>query len=1068
MNYELADLIDLENSQRLLDSFCDVVGIAAGIIDLEGEVLVGSRWQRICTDFHRVNKKTYERCIESDTQLANELEQGKPFSIYQCRNGLTDAASPIIIEGEHMANIFVGQFLLKEPDQGFFRRQAATYGFQETDYLNALRAVPIVNEEKLSAILRFLTSFAETVAKMGLDRVKQIKAKEAIRESEERFKAQYQGSPIPTFTWQKREDDFVLIDSNEAAEAITNGRVKEFIGKKAKELYGKRQYILQDFQRCFVEKEKITKEVGSEDFLPGRSIFVTLAFVPPDLVMVHLEDISERKQAEEKLRKSEAQHRLIAEHIDDIVWQLSMDMRFTVVSQAVEDILGYSVDEALQLHVEDLLDPDGIEQMHRVVRSKLIDRGHNAQKPVCYAVKHKKGHRVELEVVSSPIFDTAGNPIGFVGVSRDRTKWKKVEDSLRQSEEKYRSLFEMESDAILLIDDETLEILDANAAALMLYQYSKEELLARKILDLSAEPDKTLQSIRQSTARIPLRWHVRKDGTRVPVEISRSLFVWQGRKVRVAAMRDISSRLEAERQEQETQKFLMSILDNIPALVYVNTIDNRYCLVNKAWEKFMGKTLEEVEGRSFEDLFSPGIARELRTVNQEVVERGTVVTVEQSVVRPQGRVFFQTVKFPLRDAAGRIDGVGGISIDMTERKLADEALRKTQEQLLQAQKMESLGTLVAGVAHEINNPVNLIMLNVPLIQKIWKDLQPLLEEKASEEPERKYGGLTYDFLKENLMPLFSDMDMASHRIAKIVIDLKNFARRSDATEKAPMQINSAIENALRLSQHTMKKSGVDVEVQVAPGLPLIKGNLQTIEQVVLNLLLNASQSIDHDHGKITVTSGFQKATGRVFVSVSDNGRGIDPSVAKRIFDPFVTTRQTSGGTGLGLSISYSIVKAHDGDITFKSDMGKGTTFTVTFPTAPKTKRARILVADDEESSRDFIVYALERDPGFSVEQASTGSEALLKIETFRPDLVLLDVFMPDTDGLEVCRALKKDPRLSGIKVIIITGHAGDPKLDQIKSLGFEQIFEKPMRMGDLLNQARKMLEESAEKIGGEG
>ncbi len=125
MKYKLADLIDIDKNQRLLNSFCDAVGIAAAIIDLEGEVLVGSRWQRICTGFHRVNKRTCEKCIESDTQLANELQQGKRFSIYQCRNGLTDAASPIIIKGKHIANAFVGQFLLETPDREFFRRQAA-------------------------------------------------------------------------------------------------------------------------------------------------------------------------------------------------------------------------------------------------------------------------------------------------------------------------------------------------------------------------------------------------------------------------------------------------------------------------------------------------------------------------------------------------------------------------------------------------------------------------------------------------------------------------------------------------------------------------------------------------------------------------------------------------------------------------------------------------------------------------------------------------------------------------------------------------------------------------------
>ena len=188
MKYELSNLIDIEKNQRLLDSFCDAIGIAAAIIDLEGEVLVGSRWQRICTDFHRVNKWTCERCIESDTELTNELQQGKRFSIYQCRNGLTDAASPIIIEGEHIANVFVGQFLLKTPNREFFCQQADSYGFEETAYLEALSEVPIVPEENLPPILDFLTSFAEMVGQMGLEHLKQIETEEALRESEEKYR----------------------------------------------------------------------------------------------------------------------------------------------------------------------------------------------------------------------------------------------------------------------------------------------------------------------------------------------------------------------------------------------------------------------------------------------------------------------------------------------------------------------------------------------------------------------------------------------------------------------------------------------------------------------------------------------------------------------------------------------------------------------------------------------------------------------------------------------------------------------------------------------------------------
>ncbi|MDX9818579.1 MAG: PocR ligand-binding domain-containing protein, partial [Desulfococcus multivorans] len=159
----LIDLLDLKQLGPILEDFCNAVGIAAAVIDLKGNILASARWQRICTHFHRIDERTHKRCIESDTELAANLEEGKSFSIYHCKNGLTDAAAPIIIEGRHVANIFVGQFFLAEPDRAFFQRQGREFGFDTADYLSALDEVPIVSQEKLQAILGFLTGLAHLV-----------------------------------------------------------------------------------------------------------------------------------------------------------------------------------------------------------------------------------------------------------------------------------------------------------------------------------------------------------------------------------------------------------------------------------------------------------------------------------------------------------------------------------------------------------------------------------------------------------------------------------------------------------------------------------------------------------------------------------------------------------------------------------------------------------------------------------------------------------------------------------------------------------------------------------------
>jgi len=171
---ELADLIDLDQMQRLLDSFCAAVGIAAAIIDLQGNILVGSHWRRICTDFHRVHPCARERCIESDTQLANRLKAGELLTVYRCRNGLMDAASPIVINGRHLANAFVGQFLLEPADEEMFRRQAVEFGFDETEYLRSLSEVPVVSQDQFSFVLDFLVTFAQLTAANGLKHLQQL------------------------------------------------------------------------------------------------------------------------------------------------------------------------------------------------------------------------------------------------------------------------------------------------------------------------------------------------------------------------------------------------------------------------------------------------------------------------------------------------------------------------------------------------------------------------------------------------------------------------------------------------------------------------------------------------------------------------------------------------------------------------------------------------------------------------------------------------------------------------------------------------------------------------------
>jgi PAS domain S-box-containing protein len=523
--------------------------------------------------------------------------------------------------------------------------------------------------------------------------------------------------------------------------------------------------------------------------------------------------------------------------------------------------------------------------------------------------------------------------------------------------------------------------------------------------------------------------------------------------------------LEVERNRTEealrkTNTFLKNILDSSSSISIVSTdLEGNVLFWNKGAENIFGYKADEMVGRQKIDiLYSDD---ETKRVTKELSasllkDRGEKSCEIKEGTKNGRELCIHLTLSPRFDENGEIVGILGIGEDITERVQAEEALKHSQEKLYQAQKMDTLGTLVAGMAHEINNPINLIMYNISLFQKVWHDCLPVLNQYGGKEPDRKYGGLTYDFLEENSDRLLSDMDMAANRVAKIVSELKNFARQSNVVDKSSMQINTAVENALRLAQTSLRKSGVKLEVDLASDLPLLKGNLQNIEQIILNLIINAVQAIDHDQGVVRIATGFQNKDRRIFVSITDNGCGVAPDISDKLFDPFVTDKQAEGGTGLGLSVTYSLVNAHDGEIIFQSHKGKGTTFTVFFPTVVKEATGRILVVDDDKSIRDMLTKALTEAGPYLVEEASNGIEACIKLGTYRPDLLILDMFMPEMDGLEVCRTIKSEPEFSDMNVIITTGFPDHQKLKEVAALGFDRIHYKPFNLPDFLKAVRNI------------
>ncbi len=639
-------------------------------------------------------------------------------------------------------------------------------------------------------------------------------------------------------------------------------------------------------------------------------------------------------------------------------------------------------------------------------------------------------------------------------LEREIIERKRADKALRESEERYRAVFEQAGDSIVLIDAKTGVMVDFNERAHINLNYTREEFEKIKMRDFEVmEPgtdvDRHAEKILRHGRDVFETKHRRKGGEIRDVLVSARAVSIHGKDYLLAIWRDITERKRAEAALRENEEKYRSLIENSLDGIAVVQRD-KVILVNPALVKMFGfERDEEVIGRPFTDFVSPkdrpllaGSGTE-KEVGKEVPSR-----YEFKALRKDGGEFVAEISLSTISYEGGMVRQGIIR-DISER-------RSLEAQLYQAQKMEALGTLVAGVAHEINNPINLIMFNVPLLQKIWHDFQPILEEQARRESRRKYGGLTYDFLKENLAQLLSDMDMAANRVAKIVKGLKDFSKRTDFAERRVIQINEAVENAMRLVQSTLIKAKIDLVLDLEDDLPEIEGNLQSVEQIILNLVINAVEAIGDKGGQIQITTDYQKKSEQIHISIKDNGRGIDPSISDRIFDPFVTDRQAEGGTGLGLSVTYNLVQVHDGKIYFQSEKGKGTTFTVLFPTRSK-KPAKILVVDDDKTIRSTLAQALTRSAPYEVEKASNGIEALIKLGTYRPDLLILDILMPEMDGAEVCRSIRKEPNLADMKVLIITGYPSEPKLKDVVGMGFSNIIVKPFDLQTFIDKVDDIL-----------
>ncbi len=347
-------------------------------------------------------------------------------------------------------------------------------------------------------------------------------------------------------------------------------------------------------------------------------------------------------------------------------------------------------------------------------------------------------------------------------------------------------------------------------------------------------------------------------------------------------------------------------------------------LLNYEEEELLGKPVSMIfcEKKYLDGIETEALIKELSVSNSE-----------KNYLTKNGQVAYMLFSGSVMvDEEGNTLGIVCVAQDMTAQKKAREQAKLHQQQLVQADKMASLGTLVAGVAHEINNPNNFVLVNAPIFSKIWKDTLPIIEEYYRENGDFSLGGFPYGELDKTAGKLLAGIADGSRRINEIVCKLKDFSRQDFSGHKIPVHINQVIEAAVELVRNQIEKSTEYFSMEFSPDLPEFRGSFQEMEQVIINLITNSCQALVSTSKKITVHTSYDKESGNLVATIMDEGVGIPPEYLPKITDPFFSTRFEQGGTGLGLSVSYKIVKDHGGNLSFTSEPKKGTTATITLPT----------------------------------------------------------------------------------------------------------------------------------------
>ncbi len=550
-----------------------------------------------------------------------------------------------------------------------------------------------------------------------------------------------------------------------------------------------------------------------------------------------------------------------------------------------------------------------------------------------------------------------------------------------------------------------------------------------------------------------------KDGSIIDVEITLGFIRDENRKATgiISVTRDITKRKKAEIELRASQKMLAEILKMIPVAVFWKDINSRYLGCNTFFSQDAGISPEEISGKTDEDLSWSDRAEVYRNYDRKVIEGERAELFIEDFHKMPGDKIRETLtnKVPLFNYAGKIIGVLGAYIDITEYKTSERERIKLEEQLRHIDKMDSLGLLAGGIAHDFNNLLMVILGNTSLLSMIDEFV-----------------------LNATVKDRLNDIRKAAESGSGLTRQLLGFARQGNY-EIRSVDPNVILKETLKMFSRTKKEIILTENLQEK--IWLIEADAGQLKQAFLNIYVNAWQSMPCGGRIHTLTenivlnkeqaSTFSLKPGAYMkVSITDTGDGIDPAIQGHIFEPFFTTKEIGRGTGLGLAMVYGIISAHKGNICVNSEPGHGTTFTIYLPASEKKSSQKesdaaalfygtetILLIDDEDLvinvGRDMLKFI-----GYQVFIAHDGTEAItIFSENFEKiDLVILDMIMPGMSGAEVFVQLRKiNPK---IKIIFSSGYSKKECAQKIIQKGCNGFIQKPFGIKKLSRKIREILD----------